>query len=137
MAVMELSQLSRQSPEERVRESFKRKLILELGYPSSLLISERELSLLPHLCGVEVPKRRLDLLCFEKGSMKPLLLVECKAIPLTKQALDQVIGYNYFVNARYLTLVNQTEIITLCYTGREYQLLEKIPSYADIEHQTS
>ena len=130
---MELFQRNRGSPEERVREAFRQKLVLELGYPSSLLISERELSLLPHLQGIEVPKRRLDLLCFEKGSMRPLLLVECKAVPLTQQALDQVIGYNYFVKARYLTLVNQTEIITLCYKGGEYQRLERVPSYADIE----
>jgi hypothetical protein len=137
MEVMELSPLSRGSPEEGVREAFKRKLIVELGYPSSLLIIEKELALLPHLCGVSVPKRRLDLLCLEKGSMKPLLLVECKAVSLTRRALDQLIGYNYFVKAKCLVLVNQTEIITLCYDGKEYHLLDKVPSYVDLESQAS
>lgn len=122
--------------EERVREAFKHKLIKELGYPASLLISERELSLLPHLVGIEVPKRRLDLLCLEKGSMKPLLLVECKAIPLSRGALDQVMGYNHFVQASYIALVNQTEILTFCYTRGEYHRLERLPFYVDIEHQT-
>ncbi|MBP9842343.1 MAG: type I restriction enzyme HsdR N-terminal domain-containing protein [Simkaniaceae bacterium] len=134
---MELLQRNNNSPEERVRESFRQKLILELGYPSSLLISEKELSLLPHLKGIEVPKRRLDLLCLEKKTMRPLLLVECKAIPLTSRALDQVIGYNFFVQAPYLTLVNQTEIVTLWYSEGKYCRLEKIPFYADIESQTS
>lgn len=120
-------------PEERVRQRLYRHLVEELGYPPSLIALEVELKDLPHLFGVPVPKRRLDLLCLEKVSMRPLLLVECKAVKLTQKALDQLLGYNYFVEARYLALVNETGGMVMQMTPSGHRRLEGIPPYAAIQ----
>src|SRR5579863_8219661 len=101
----------RATPEERVRQRWIRRMTGELGYPRELLVVEKAMSELPHLALGEVPDRRLDILCYGKGihpdySLFPLLLLECKEGPLTTSAVNQVIGYNYYVKARGVAVVN-------------------------------
>lgn len=88
-------------------------MIGPLGYPQELLAVEKQLYELPHLAGspLPLPERRIDLLCYGRGTrpaptLYPLLLIECKATPLTEQALHQVLGYNAHVGARFVALVS-------------------------------
>ena len=106
------------TPEEVIRQLLIRQMVDQLGYPRALLAIEKELSQLPHLAltpAKELPKRRIDLLVFAKdavGALVPLMLVECKAVPLTPKFAQQVLGYNSFVGAPFVTLANAEQILT-------------------------
>lgn len=101
------------APEETVRQKLIEVMVEQLGYPRELLVVEKSLSQLPHLFRQKgLPRRRADLLCFGKNIHKehllfPLLLVECKEGSLKLNAEQQVLGYNYFVQAPYVALANQ------------------------------
>lgn len=101
-------------PEELIRHSLIKEMTQNLGYPAELLAAEKNLREMPHITNPRhsLPKRRADLIVFAKNihpqySLYPLLLVECKAIPLTKKVLHQVLGYNHFVKAYFVAAVNQ------------------------------
>lgn len=104
------------NPEEVVRQWLIRKMILEMGYPISLIAVEKELSILPHLQGSSnrLPKRRADILVFSKRKehLVPLILIECKAEAITSKFSRQVIGYNRFVGAPYVVLASKSQILT-------------------------
>ena len=96
-------------PEDLIRQVLVDQMVNRFGYPKELLGIEKELSSFPHLKGIKVPKRRFDLVCFstqisQKYPLYPLLLVECKAIPLSINALDQVLGYNFYVDASFVAI---------------------------------
>lgn len=105
-------------PEERVRVGLIRFMTEELGYPRQLLAVEKALSQFPHLaqrCTKSLPRRRADLVCYAKDihpdhSLYPLLLIECKAIPLTAKAVQQLTGYNHYLQAPFVALCNGKEI---------------------------
>ena len=100
-------------PEERVRHDLINDLTGRLGFPKHLIVIEKEISQLPHLQGKKLPKRRIDLVCFtQKGDLlHPLLLVECKAIHLSEKVLQQVLGYNYYVQADFVAIANGQGVI--------------------------
>ena len=101
-------------PEEKIRQALLSEMTQSLGYPLGNLALEKNLSQLPHLqAKASLPRRRADLIVFAKNlhpqyALYPLLLVECKAVPLTHKTLRQIIGYNQFVGAYFLAAVNQT-----------------------------
>jgi hypothetical protein len=97
------------SPEEKVRQALIYRLTHELGYHRPCLGIEQSLKQMPHLqtSAIKLPSRRADLICFSRGL--PLLLVECKAVKLNQAIKRQVIGYNYYLKAPYLAIVNQEE----------------------------
>lgn len=98
------------TPEEIIRQRWIQWMIKE-GYPPSLIAVEKELSTLPHLQSVpSLPNRRLDLLAYRK-EVVPLLLIECKALPLEPFMMDQLLGYNHYVKAPFVALVNDREIL--------------------------
>ncbi len=105
---------TRLKPEEEVRQRLLTVMKGELGFPAEMISVERSLSSLPHLLGQKVPDRRFDIVCFKKqgASLLPLLIVECKAVDLTKKAAMQVIGYNYFAKAPFIALANQAGVYT-------------------------
>lgn len=125
------------TPEELVRQ----RLILFMtelkGYPIGTLAVEKELSLMPHIQSrAGLPDRRADIVCFGKGihasyDLYPLLLVECKAVPLTKKVVTQVTGYNHYLQAYFVSLANDTDLITGWYDGslRRYVFAKGLPSY--------
>lgn len=101
-------------PEERVRQALIQEMTLRLGYPVKSLALEKNLNQLPHLQSnpISLPKRRADLIVFAKDlhpqyPFYPLLLIECKAVPLTDKVLRQLVGYNHFVKAYFIAAVNQ------------------------------
>ena len=58
-----------------------------------------------------MPSRRIDILCFEPKELTPLLLIECKSVPIRESMLPQVMGYNAFIQAPFIALVNQKSIV--------------------------
>lgn len=98
--------------EECVRQKLLHALIFDLGFPISGIMVEKKISELPHLaCTQKIPNRRIDIVCYAKdlhtNEYVPLLLAECKAVAFTQKAKAQIFGYNYFIKAKYLALVNE------------------------------
>lgn len=122
------------TPEEIIRQKWIEVMIHHLGFPKELLVVERGLKLLPHLKGdvSKAPERRIDLLAYTKwkdDQLLPLLLIECKCIPLTEKALSQVMGYHHLVQSRYVAIANEDEILIAFQSDRGLQTLHFLPSY--------
>ena len=103
-------------PEEMVRQYWIQRMIEEWGYPKGVFALEKRLTQLPHLSlsPLKLPTRRADILVFAKGihpqhDFYPLLLIECKAVALTQKTIRQAVGYNFYVQAPFIAVVNQTE----------------------------
>jgi type I site-specific restriction endonuclease len=118
----------KKTPEERIRQTLLSVMIEKLGFPYSLLAVEKSLDQLPHLKQVEkLPQRRADILCFTKN-MKPLLLIECKKERIDNTAIEQVRGYNAFVQAPFIALADEKGVFFLC--GKE--LKAGLPHYDEL-----
>ena len=123
-------------PEEIVRQTLIQKMIHCLGFPAELLAVEVDLNSLSHIT-TKAPDRRADLICFAKGihpsyPLYPLLLIECKRGKASKKALDQLIGYNYFVKAPFIAVADSEEIITKSCTRQDSPDRRFIPMYQDL-----
>lgn len=128
-------------PEEVVRQDLLSKMVNDLGYPKSLLSVEVDLASIDYLKEIKhkLPKRRADIICFGKGissshDVYPLLMIECKAIKLNKAAIDQVIGYNHYVNSYFIAVANADEIKTFWYNAKDkkYQSIDFLPPYQQL-----
>ena len=131
------------TPEEQVRQAVLRDLIEHLGFPSAYIGVEKELKSIPHLSnqGIQLPERRLDILCYAKMNeeLHPLLLIECKAISCSSKDLNQVIGYNHLVKAAFIALVNQTEKKVGWFDEKssEYKFVNYFPTYLELKSSVS
>ena len=110
-------------------------MVEELGYPKALLSVEKGLDSMPHLPPGNYPTRRFDLVCFCKGVISdhplyPLLVIECKSVPLKPEFRKQVIGYNYYLGAPFVALVND-EVIEFAARGH-YEFRSGLPKYEDL-----
>jgi len=127
-------------PEEKVRVRLIH-FLLSAGYPRSGLVIEKALSQMPHLnqASGPFPLRRADLVSFATGihsreSLFPLILFECKGVPLNPRMKKQVVGYNHFLNAYFVALINQTA----CWLGwqdastGEYHWISHLPSFSEL-----
>jgi len=110
-------------PEEVVRQRLLSFLIDSLGYPASLIQVEAAIPQVP---------RRLDILCSAPGP-RPLLLVECKAVPITLEVERQVIGYNVHVKAPFIVLANASELKTGWVQGDKLLFSPGIPSFTEAQ----
>ncbi len=128
-------------PEEQVRVQLLCDLIDQLGFPATLIAVEKELTQIPHLrCfGKKLPQRRADVICYAKGvhsaeELYPLLLIECKAIKLTDKMVNQVVGYNHYLQAHFIALVNQDEIRTGWFDPelKTYRFIPYLPTYSQL-----
>lgn len=128
-------------PEENVRQKLIQRLTQELGYPLNCFAVEKSLHQMPHLAlnQTPLPTRRADLVCFSKGihsqfDLFPLLLIECKAVRLVPKVLHQAIGYNYYVKAPFLAVVNQFEERLGWYdkNSQEYVFISHLLSYEEL-----
>lgn len=122
-------------PEECVRIAFIHEM-LRLGYPSALIRVEVDLA---HstLRGKKAPKRRLDIVCYQKAfeGFLPLLLVECKAGKLSQKAAHQAMGYNYYLGAPFVCLVGEDE---LQFGSASLEKVDTLPTYSElIQMQTA
>lgn len=123
-------------PEEKIRQNLIHFMVNDLGYPPSTLALEKNLNQLPHLQTTPLPNRRADLIVLAKNihpdyPLYPLLLVECKATPLTPKSLRQIFGYHQFVKSFFLAAVNQTDAYTGWYDAQvqDFTFQEGILSY--------
>lgn len=128
-------------PEEIVRQNLIKDL-LNLGYPASGFALEKKLSQMPHLAlsSEKLPDRRADIVVFGKGihpnfDLYPLLLVECKAVPLTDKVIHQATGYNYYLKSYFILLANQEKSRFGWYSKEKkgYTFLDNhIPTYEEL-----
>ncbi len=123
------------TPEEHVRQEILRHLVQFLGFPKSYIAVEKMLHVLPDT--EQMSNRRLDIICYAKHrdeGMFPLLLIECKAISLSPKELRQVIGYNHFIKASFIALVNQTEKKLGWFNPQlnNYEFINYIPEYSEL-----
>ena len=119
--------------EEQVRQRFLSYLLEECGFPKGLITVEKGVRGLPFsakLC--EKNKRRCDLLCYGPKLAFPLLLVECKAFLLKKSMWTQVWGYNVYIKAPFVALVNQTELRMEWIENGRVKGCDFIPPYREL-----
>ena len=126
-------------PEEIVRQNLIKQMIGSLGFPKGLLCVEKDLCQIPHLKGIDSSKRRADIICFAKDIhpeflIYPLLMVECKAYKITKEAEEQLIGYNHLVKSYFIALAGKDEIKTFWYSKKEekYLYIDFLPSFSQL-----
>ena len=116
------------TPEEWVRQHVIHYLVNDLKVPLGLIASEVSLS-------INKLSRRCDLIVFSK-EIKPLLLIECKAVdvPLTENVFHQIAQYNFKLNVDYLMMTNGIHHV-FCKIDRvnnKLIYLEKLPVYDDL-----
>ena len=117
------------TPEEEVRQRFARYLAEEMGYPASLIMTEKALTL-------NEMKRRCDILV-HKPAGQPAVLVECKApeVKITRETFDQAARYNLAFRVRYLMVTNGMKHYC-CYIDFEkqkVQFMDAILHYGALE----
>ncbi len=127
------------TPEEQVRQRVLNKMIHRLSFPKDLLVVEKELKTLPHLSVCPPPNRRLDILCYAKDihpvhPLYPLLLIECKEQKLDEQAIEQLTGYNAYVQACFIAVASREEerFGYLDKDKMKYIFHPGLPSYKDL-----
>ena len=123
------------TPEEIVRQNIIKQMITLLGYPKERIIVEKNLSTMPFI--KNAPDRRLDIICLSKKTLMPLLVIECKAVPLKEKDMQQVLGYNQFIKAPYIVLVNSTNLICGKLHQNEYTFTNQLPHYEEITREHS
>jgi len=126
----------KKTPEEVIRQMLLQAMVKHLGFPSALIAVEKELRQMPHLKMYPgpLPDRRADVVCFSTGSdpaeaLVPLLLVECKEELLNEAAKNQVLGYNAFVQARFVALANAKGVWLLLPQG---EMIAGLPRYGEL-----
>ena len=146
MAVMESSPQRRQIydpirkkwidalPEEMVRQKILIYLVHQLGYPPHAVVIEKKLSGLPQTLGEKIPSRRIDILCLESETFRPLLLIECKAIPLQEKMFAQVLGYNAYIQAPLICLANDEGFLLRWEDGLSIKERNQLPTYESLKN---
>lgn len=96
------------TPEELVRQNILSILQKKWLCPRSLIQVEKALHPL---------RRRFDIVVFYNTgtSLKPLLLIECKAGKNAPTALQQLLGYNVTLQAPFIAVADATQF--LCYSA--------------------
>lgn len=128
------------SPEEFVRQETLHHLLQHCGFPSSCIVVEKDLKSMPHLSTRgKLPERRADIICYAKiknEGLHPLLLIECKAMPLSSRELQQVIGYNHLLKASFIALVNQKEKKLGWFDPElsNYKFVNYFPTFSELLH---
>ena len=111
------------TPEEQVRQYCINVLTKQFGYPKSAIAVEGQINL-------NSMTRRFDILVYDKA-LKPFLLVECKRkeVKLTQQTVDQVVSYNFAIQAPYIMITNSLTTYLIEYKDGEYDFLDTLPAY--------
>jgi len=125
------------TPEECVRQALLSHLFRFGGYPEHLTRVEMPIDFF--FASGTAPKRRLDIVCFQKkeDSLLPLLLIECKAFTPHASTTSQLFGYNFFVKAPFSAIAWQDSIVIYHKNAPLYQgLISQMPSYNDLRGHT-
>ena len=119
----------RLTPEEWVRQQLLHRLVVQLGYPASLIAVEVSLEKITNdKLPITNKKLRADAVVYNRA-MQPLMLIECKAetVPLTQKTLDQAVIYNRRLNVPYLLLHNGPQTIFVDLTEENLRFSDSIP----------
>jgi hypothetical protein len=117
------------TPEEIVRQKLI-KHMLALNYPKNLIAVEKDIKSLSYI-KENISKRRADILVFANNkSIYPLLLVECKK-NLDKKTIDQALGYNFHINAYFVTIADCNSVFTYFFDNSKKKLvkIDYLPKY--------
>ncbi|MDT7830363.1 type I restriction enzyme HsdR N-terminal domain-containing protein [Pricia sp. S334] len=113
-------------PEEWVRQHVVKYLLVDKGYPKSLINVERQLTV-NHL------RKRYDVVVFKSNGHIDVL-VECKApsIHITQRTFDQIARYNLQLQADYLMVTNGLEhyCCKMDLDAEKYRFLTDIPEFS-------
>ena len=126
--------------EEKFRHEILLFLIEKQHYPAHTIVIEKAINQLPGIrCNDSIPKRRIDLLCYGqiKGSIRPLLLIECKAVPISEKFVRQVQGYNHFIGADLIALMNESSLKLFSSYEDHPFVTDQLPAYQDLCHWAS
>ena len=116
-------------------------MIERFSYPKNLIAVEKDIQKLPHVIFQKDRSliRRADIICFGDGihtdyELFPLLIIECKAGPITDKARMQLIGYNLIVKAPFVALANKKDVETGWYDpeSKKYKFVPFLPKYQDL-----
>ncbi len=112
------------TPEERVRQAILRHMMDALEFPKGLIAVEKKLS----------TQRRADIVAFVKADdkLKPLVVIECKAIDLDAEAVQQVVGYNGLLSAPFVCVAHKSGIQTFWREGGVLQSVGFLPPYPQL-----
>jgi hypothetical protein len=112
------------TPEERVRQAILKHMIDALEFPKGLIAVEKKLA----------TQRRADIIVFMRVDehLKPLVVVECKALDLDADAVNQVIGYNGLLAAPFVCVAHQSGIQTFWREGGVLQSVGFLPPYPQL-----
>lgn len=131
------------TPEEKVRQRLLKKMIEELIYPKELLVVEKSLSELAFGASSTLPIRRIDVVCFAhkirwQQSLSPLLVIECKESKAdSMKALEQVKGYNRFLNAAFIGVAHPEGELVGFWNRGSFCLLDHLPPYRQLQQAVS
>lgn len=113
------------TPEEEVRQFFIKWLNTNRGYPYQLMASE-------YFIRLNKKQFRCDIVAFDR-SIKPILLVECKApdVEINNLVVEQVIRYNMVLNVATIVITNGKVTYAFGYNAEKqtYERLSDIPAY--------
>lgn len=113
------------TPEEWVRIHCLYYFIETKDYPESLIRIERELKVYNTL-------KRFDLLIAD-SSMKPFILVECKApyVKISQNTFDQILRYNLELKCPYLMISNGLNhyFCKMNFEENQISLVKELPDY--------
>jgi hypothetical protein len=114
------------TPEEWVRQHVILFLIEEKAFPSGLIEIEKQITLFN-------TTKRVDILVRDK-SLKPLLLVECKAaeVALKQNEINQLARYQITLQAPYCMLTNGINHVILKMENGTLNFLQELPTYPEM-----
>lgn len=111
--------------EEWVRQNLIQFLILEKGYPQSLIAVEVGLKL-------NKLQKRADIVCYNSQG-EAILLVECKApqVKITQAVFEQIAHYNIVFKVKNLLVSNGLEHFScvIDFNKKSFSFLKDIPHY--------
>jgi type I site-specific restriction endonuclease len=116
------------TPEEWVRQNFLTYLLLEKGYPKSLIKVEQSIKAFDQA-------RRCDAVIYT-NEIKPLAILECKKpdVKINEKTFQQIALYNTALNAPYLIITNGLDhyCCKIELTTSKTEFLDHIPGYKEL-----
>ena len=114
------------TPEEWVRQHIIHYLISQKQVPASMISVEKQLIL-------NKTKRRTDIVVFN-SSLKPLLIIECKAptIEINQLTINQALRYNLELQVPFVLLSNGLNHVFLKLSGDSPSILKEVPDYENL-----
>lgn len=117
------------TPEEWVRQCFVHHMISNLGYPASMMANEVALEM-------NGTRKRCDSVVYERGTLRPLMIVEYKApeVRITQKVFDQICRYNMTMEVENLVVSNGLKhyCCKINLKDGSYAFLNRIPRYEEL-----